>query len=181
MHRWICGLLIIGFLTACTITQPDPAPTSLPPTETSGPPTTTSLPPTEVSGPPTPTLVAEPILFGEVTFDGRECTVEGPEEVPRGVYYFILNDESDKNLQLWVNQIFEGKTFEDLLAWQDEPGVYVPPPTWIEHPRSTYSFEVERTVHFFDQAGNYAILVGGYNPSSLWFCEPFRVVEVEAE
>jgi hypothetical protein len=123
----------------------------------------------------------EPILFGEVTFDGTECTVEGPEEVSRGVYYFILNDESDKNLQLWINRILEGKTFEDLLNWQPEPGVYVPPPTWIEHPSSTYSFEAERTVHFLDQVGNYATLVGGYNPSSLWFCEPFRVVDVGAE
>ncbi len=36
-------------------------------------------------------------------------------------------------------------------------------------------------VHYLDQVGNYATLVGGYNPSSLWFCEPFRVVEVGAE
>jgi hypothetical protein len=126
---------------------------------------------------PTPTLVEEPILFGEVTFDGIECTVDGPEEVTRGVYYFILKDESDKRLQLWVNQILEDKTFNDLLDWQDEPGVYRSPPDWIAHPRSTFSYEAEKTVHYLDQVGNYATLVGGFNPSSLWFCEPFRVVE----
>jgi hypothetical protein len=167
VQRLICVVLLTGILMACTSSTPDAAPTS--------------LPPTEISGLPTPTLVDEPVLFGEVTFDGSECTVEGPDEVPRGVYYFILNDESDKKLQLWVNQILEGKTFEDLLGWQDEPGVYRPPPAWIEHPRSTYSFDAETTVHYLDQVGSYATLVGGYNPSSLWFCEPFRVVEVGSE
>lgn len=152
---------------ACAGSQPDSAPTSIPPAETSG-----LL---------TPTLVGEPILFGEVTFDGSECTVDGPDEVSRGAYYFILNDKSDKNLQLWINQILEGKTFEDLLDWQEEPGVYRAPPTWIEHPRSTYSLKSETTVHYLDQVGNYATLVGGFNPSSLWFCEPFRVVEIGAE
>lgn len=181
MHRWACYFLLLGFLTACSSTQSDTSPTFLLPTETSELLTPSSIPPTEESGPPTPTLVDEPILFGEVTFDGNECTVEGPEEVSRGVYYFILNDESDKNLQLWINHILEDKTFEDLLDWQPEPGVYVPHPSWIEHPRSTYSLEAKITVHFLDQVGNYATLVGGYNPSSLWFCEPFRVIEVEGE
>jgi hypothetical protein len=125
--------------------------------------------------------VDEPIFFGEVTFDGNKCTVEGSEVVTRGVYYFVLNDESDLNLQLWINQILDGKTFDDLLAWQDEPGVYLPPPPWIEHPQSRYSVEAETMVHYLDKVGLYATLVGGYNPSSLWFCEPFQVVEVRAE
>ena len=162
----MCGLLIVGFLTACTTSQPDSTPAT--------------IPTTQLSGPATPTLIDEPILFRVVTFDGRKCTVVGPEEVSRGVDYFILNDESDKNMQLWVNQILNDKTFEDLLDWQDEPGVYRAAPTWIEHPCSTYSYEVEKTVHYLDQVGSYATLVGSINPASLWFCEPFRVVEVGA-
>jgi hypothetical protein len=121
------------------------------------------------------------VLFGEVTFDGSGRTVEGPDEVEMGVYYFVLNDASDRKLQLWANQILEGKQFEDLLDWQGEPGAYRPPPSWIEHPRSTYSLDMETTIHFLDQAGEYGILVGSYSPSSLWFCEPFKVVETESD
>ena len=164
MNKWLFSLFLIIFLTACTTAQPDQAPATLSPTET------IAL--------PTPTLVDEPILFGEVTFDGKECTVAGPEEVSRGLYYFILNDESDTNLQLWLNQILEGKTFEDLLDWQEEPGVYRPAPNWIEHPRSMYFKDVDTIVHYLDQVGTYAILLGSYDPASLWFCEPFRVVQV---
>jgi hypothetical protein len=167
MKNTIYGSVALLLLTACAISKSVPA--------------STTVPPTESSNAPTPTLMDDPILFGEVTFDGNECTVAGPLEVPRGYYYFILNDMSDKNLQLWVNQILEGKTFEDLLDWQPEPGEYVPPPKWIEHPSTTYSVDAGTMVHVLDQVGVYTTLVGGYNPSSLWFCEPFRVVEADSD
>jgi hypothetical protein len=167
MYKWVCTLILITFLSACTALQPEPTPTSIPPTET--------------SSPPTPTLAPEPIFFGEVTFDGNECTMEGPEEVSRGRYYFILNNESDINLQIWINQLLEEKTFQDLVDWQEEPGVYLPPPKWIDHPRTMFSEEAGTLVHFLDKIGNYAILIGDSGQSSLWFCEPFSVVEVLAD
>jgi hypothetical protein len=110
-----------------------------------------------------------------VTFRDGECTVEGPEEVSRGIYYFSLIDESDTNLKVVINQLLDEKTFDDLLDWQGEPGVYRPAPSWIDHPRSIYS--EEGMVHYLDQVGNYAILLYSGYPSSLWFCEPFLVVE----
>jgi hypothetical protein len=179
-------LIIAVLLTSCcgvveepvlpTNTQPPP-----PLTETSGPPTLTPLPPTETSGPPTPTLITEPIHFGEVTFGGDGCTVEGPEEISRGIYYFSLIDESDIRHKLWINQLLDEKTFNDLLDWQEEPGVYRKAPPWIDHPRYSFSFELEKIIHYLDQVGNYAILLHSENPSSLWFCGPFRVVEVKTE
>ena len=167
MQRLMCFMLLLGLLAACSTARSEPSPVSIPPTET--------------GETPSPKPEDEPILFGVVTFDGNECTVEGPEEISKGIYYFTLNDKSDKNIQLWVNQILEDKTFEDLLNWQDEPGVYRAPPDWIEHPRSTFLAKAGRRVHYLDNVGNYATLVGGLNPASLWFCEPFRVVEVAEE
>ena len=169
----LLGILILLLVAGCNSYKAVP---EVQPIETS---TSSPLTPTNTSGPPTPTLVAELILFGEVTFDGTECTVNGPSEVPRGVYYFIFNDESDKNLEIWLNQILEGKTFEDLVDWQEEPGVYLPPPTWIIHPKRTYSFEAETSIFYLDQVGDYAILVGSLQ--NLYFCEPFRVVEAGSD
>jgi hypothetical protein len=174
-QKALWGILILLMLVGCNSYKDVP---EVQPIDTSTP---TPLTPTDTSGPPTPTLVEEPILFGEVTFDGNECTVEGPSEVPRGAYYFILNDESDKKLKVFLNQILEGKMFENLVDWQEEPGVYLSPPDWIHHPGTTYSFKTETTVHFLDQVGNYAIVVGDDLMKYLWFCEPFRVVAVGSE
>jgi hypothetical protein len=160
----MCFLLFLGLLTACSSAQSEPSPTPVPTTET--------------VVIPSPKPEDEPIFFGEVTFDGNECTVEGPGEVSTGKYYFTLDDQSDKKIQLWINQILEDKTFEDLLAWQEAPGVYRAPPDWIEHPSSTFSAKAGKRIYDLDKVGNYATLVGGFNPMSLWFCEPFRVVEI---
>ena len=129
----------------------------------------------------TPTLIDEPILYGEVTFKDGECTVVGPEEVERGIYYFTLSNESDHNLDIWLNQLLEGKTFDDLVSWQEEPGVYLPPPPWIVHPFRLSSGEVESWLYHLDQVGEYAVLIGDNNMTVLWFCDSFSVVEVSTD
>jgi hypothetical protein len=75
----------------------------------------------------------------------------------------------------------DDKTFDDLVDWQEEPGVYLLPPPWIDEPRSTHSFDAETTVHYLDQVGDYAVLIGDNLMTLLWFCEPFSVVEVSTE
>jgi hypothetical protein len=165
-------LIIVVLLTGCSGVVEE----TVQPTNTQPPP-----PPTETSVPPTPTPKDEPIFFGEVTFKDGECTLEGPEEVSTGKYYFNLIDESDTNLGLWINQLHDEKTFADLLDWQKEPGVYRSAPPWISHPSLSYSIELGKKLHIFDQVGNYAILLYSDNPSSLWFCAPFRVVEESSE
>jgi hypothetical protein len=128
--------------------------------------------------PPTPTLSDEPIYFGEVTFNkDNECTVDGPEEVTRGKYYFTLVNESDDDLMVFLNYLSDDKTIDDLVDWQEEPGVYLSPPPWVDHPFALYNFEVETEVHHLDQVGYYAVVVGDNLMRILWFCEPFNVVE----
>jgi len=102
---------------------PAAAPTPISPTAT----------PTPTSG-PLPGSVPEGI---EVTFDGNECTVSGQTESPIGEHSFILNDLSEMNSELWVLRLRNGKTFQDLLDEQGEPGVWWAKPSWVSHARHT--------------------------------------------
>ena len=62
-----------------------------------------------------------------VTFDGNECTYDGPETVPVGQITAKIENQSQKMFGLAIVTLDEGKTFEDLDAW---PSVDKPP--WAE-------------------------------------------------
>ena len=109
--KMVSLLLALLLMTACSSSQSSPTP--IPPTPI--PPTATPTPTSE----PLPGSVPEEI---EVTFDGNECTVSGPTELPIGEHSFILNDLSETNAELWVLRLRDGKTFQYLLDEQGERG-----------------------------------------------------------
>ena len=148
--------------------------------------TPTPIPPTT---PPEPTATAEPTPSPEpegivVTFDGRGCTVTGPTELPVGDQPFILIDNSDQEVDLWVSRLLDGKTLGDLIADQSAPGVWWPAPEWVEYSRLTSGplrnrqGEGEIWNYLVDVEGDYFIYVGHHTPEkkSLWFCAPLTVV-----
>ncbi len=164
--RFLIGCLLFVLLTGCTTTTPE-IPT-LEPTVIS----------TQTSIPPTPSL-HQPI---EVTFDGNECTVSGPTEIPTGNYPFVWNDLSEQqNTDFWVSRLLDGKTFQDLLDLQSEPGEYFPKPSWVVHSPGYYSFTAEVWVIILDEVGEHAIYLGGKNPLSIWHCASFQVFEDPSE
>jgi hypothetical protein len=59
----------------------------------------------------------------EVTFDGNDCIVSGPSELPPGEVITRFIDMTDLNAELWMVNLDEGKTFQDQLDLQSEPGV----------------------------------------------------------
>ncbi len=62
-----------------------------------------------------PSLEPLEVIF-EVTFDGKECIVEGPTEVSMGKYNHIFHNLTDKKgLKFWVGQMLDGKTYQYLL------------------------------------------------------------------
>ena len=114
MWTILITLLLVGY------GAPAATPTPIPQTAT----------PTPPSG-PLPGFVAEGI---EVTFDGIECTVSGPTELPIGEHSFVLKDLSGQNQVLYVSYLLDGKTFQDFLDEQpNEPDVYLPKPSWVIH------------------------------------------------
>lgn len=169
------------FATACTTSQPIATHTSLPPTLTSMPPTYTSLPPTHTSLPPTQL----PPPF-EVTFDGNECIIAVPAELPAGKYSFVLKDLSGADMDFYLSLINEGHTFQDLLDMQSEPGEFYPQPYWTHHPTKLaqkWDESYGGTVYTFllVEIGEYVSSVGRYDPDSNWYCAPFQIVEAPSE
>ena len=82
---------------------------------------------------PTSEPSPEPVVVevGDVIFDGTECTVSGSTELPPGRYSFVLKDLSEEDVHLFVSRLTDGKTFQDLLDLQSEPGEYVPEQDWL--------------------------------------------------
>jgi hypothetical protein len=137
---------------------------------------------TPTSG-PLPRDVAEGI---EVTFDGNECIVSGPTELSIGEHSFVLKDLSEQNAYLLVSLLHDGKTFQDWLDEQSEPGVFARP-SWVEFPsqlgapKKTNGGEV--WTYILRKEGEHFISVGEDLPDSkrLWFCSPLEVIEAPSE
>lgn len=135
----------------------------------------------------TPTLTPDPFAEAiEVIFDGKECVVIGPSELPVGKNSFILKDLSDKKVDIWVSLLSDGKTFQDLVDQQNEPGEYFPKPDWVHHTsfiRGGWNDLVEGAVFtfIFTNEGEHAIYVGGYRPETLWFCAPIMIIEASSQ
>ena len=178
-------LLIALFLvTACATKQLEPTSTPLSPTETSAPPTeppSTPLPePTNTSIPPT--QIPQPI---EVTYDGFGCTVTGPTEVPAGTLktFFIDQSDMDTNVSLWLVNLDDGKTTQDMIDGQPEPGVWWPKASWVHHDgrRSSQLVESEdgrvvATTWYLSKVGEHT-LICMQNPEIIWIAGPLMVVE----
>jgi hypothetical protein len=138
---------------------------------------------------PSRSLSAQPYI---ATFDGTACSASGPAELPPGEHSFILNNSSDLDVALEVAHFHPGKTLQDLLDIQKEPGVWWPKPSWLEYtsakgpPWSTDDGGIVRTYRTYIQA-DYVIYViifdFGNDPTEnkLWFCHQFSVVESPSE
>ena len=57
----------------------------------------------------------------EVSFDGSECTVAEPTEVPPGDHAFLLTDVSGRDdVGLYARKLVDGHTFQDALDIEKE-------------------------------------------------------------
>jgi hypothetical protein len=144
--------------------------------------TLTPFPPTAAPAPTSGSMIGSVI---EVTFDGTECTVSGSTELPIGEYSFVYKDLSEENVPFWVARLLDGRTFQDLLDLQSEPGEYYPKPSWTVYPSGSWTWNesIDAGVYTFslDKEGEYATAVGGDFPPSLWLCAPLWVIEAPSE
>ena len=131
-----------------------------------------------------PTAIAEI----EVAFDGNECTASGPSESVTGPHSFILNDLSDKEVELWASRLDEGKTVQDLLDEQGEPGEWWPKPSWFTHTQQARTVWINENggevwTYLLDEEGEYVVYVGidKLTEKKLWFCAQTLVVEAPVE
>ena len=132
---------------------------------------------------PTSEILPETIVKSEIMFDGNDCIVKGPAEVPAGEYTFIFIDQSDRNAELWVANISDGKTFQDLVDLQPGPGIDYPKPEFVHYDprisRETEELEgrrVDTCIYNLDVVGEHAIYCGSVQPNAgLWFGAPLIV------
>ena len=144
---------------------------------------TTAATPTPTSE-PLPETVAE----FEVTFDGNDCTVTGPTELPAGEHTFIFIDRSDMRGELWLVYLDDGKTFQNHLDLQSKPGEWYPKPSWAHYDlRVSLESEeledrrVDSSTWRLDRVGEHTILCYVPYPQKLWFVAPIIVVEAPSE
>ena len=102
---FLCTLLLITIgITACRTAQEAPD-------EPAASPTT--------KPPPLATLEARSADF-VIDFDDDGCTVVGPGSVQIGEYHFVVNNQSDLPLTLWVAPYIGEGSFEDHWTWREE-------------------------------------------------------------
>ena len=181
MQRTIFPLLVLMLVAACATTQPAPTSTPVPPTEL---PPTPLLEPTNTPRPlkPTKTPLSSPLF--EVLFDGTDCTVDGPTELPPGDYVFTFIDESDWKGEVYLINIDEDKTFQDNLDLQSEPGDWYAKQSWAHYDvdvSSLYDLPEDeasegRRVHTsawrLNKVAEHTILCFVDSPRKLWFAAP---------
>ena len=137
---------------------------------------------------PIPEVVDEPIL---VTFDGEGCYSSLPVALSTGEHSFVFVYTTEEGYALWTSRLLDGKTYQDVVALQSEPGEYILKPTWTEHPRRVGRAIWDESVGgyiktwAFDEEGEYVLDTGNGStasgPLSIWLCGSFQVVEAPSK
>jgi hypothetical protein len=122
------------------------------------------------------------VEVGDVIFNGTECNVSGPIELPPGRYSYVLKDLSEDDVTIFVGRLTAGKTFQDILDLQSEPGEYFPWQDWIKLAiESGVAWNKpdggEVHTYIFNSEGEYVVGLGSTSPAKRWFCAPFWVKE----
>jgi hypothetical protein len=125
--------------------------------------------------------VVKPIV---VTFTGEDCTVSGSTELPAGEHAFIFIDQSGLSGELYLVRLEEGKTFQDHLDGQSEPGEWYPKPPWVFYDdqvsiesEDTNDGRVDKSFWRLDNVGEHTILCYVDSPRLLWFAAPLFIVD----
>ena len=146
MRSFFCACLCL-FLSSCAGLPASKTPASASPSTGSPMSTLSAAPETlatvEPSAAPeqmpTPTvdhnLVSTVVASGpmiEVTFDGKECTMNGPSRIPVGGFVLKFNNLTDHSATPWLSRHYPGKTWQDVLDFLGPPGSYIDEtPGWI--------------------------------------------------
>lgn len=114
INTW-AGLMIITvvlILPACSPSsgeqpQSSPTPSAAPTKETSSEPSTLDI-----------LKELEPTF--NVHFDGEDCEVEGPSEIKKGEYLFVLHNQTDLPASVTIGSYFGDGSYQDHFQWREE-------------------------------------------------------------
>ena len=103
-------VMMVILIWACGPAQASPTP--IPPTATAEP--------TPIPVKPTETTASLPVL--DITFDGDECIIVGPDTIPQGKVTFIMHNPGDEEYIVDVIRFDEDKTWDDFVEFFGPPG-----------------------------------------------------------
>ena len=125
----------------------------------------------------------------EIKYSGDDCKVTGPTKVSAGEHTFKFIQSSDLKGELYLIYLRDGKTFQDLLDGQSEPGEWYQRPSWYDYD-TRVSFEYETvednrviiaTIKL-DKVGEHAIICIVRLPQKqFWLVAPVTVEEISSE
>lgn len=142
------------------------------------------------SSAPLPTSTPEPSIdMGDVSYDGTDCDVNLPDEIPPGRYSLTWVDNSDLDLHIYVSRLTDGHTYEELIGGQNgsdnDPYEFMVRPEWLRHaiePGSAKEAPGGGEIHtYILREGEHAVYVARESPFYLWICAPLRVVDGSSE
>ena len=123
------------------------------------------------------TIVASGPMI-EVSFNGTECILNGPSEIPLGPLVVKFTNSTGHIATPWVARNYPGKTWEDILDWIDTHPSETP--GWIAILGYDFSVSETSTVSYrqyhLDLKAEYHIVAESLT-DQFWPCGPFLVVE----
>ena len=109
------------------------------------------------------------------TFDGEQCTYEGPTELSAGEVEFVTHNETSQSLWFFFARLDEGKTIEDLIEYNQD-GTDVPSWTtnvWAQT-RSPAGISSEPITRFVEP-GLHSLTCGTWTPYQAYTGSTFTV------
>jgi hypothetical protein len=94
----------------------------------------------------------------DITFDGQKCGYDGPVIIGEGTVVVALSNLSDRPTQLNVVKLDEGKTWQDMLDHQGEPGSYNSLPRWASRLSGSASVDEPDEREYTFEPGMHAVI-----------------------
>ena len=106
----------------------------------------------------------------QLTFDGEQCTYEGPSELSAGEIEIVFHNESSEDIAFEFVRLDEGRTTQDMIDDLEPDGAFRPPWTvdvWFQNRISAHasSIPAPRTL----QPGLHTLVCGTWTPLQGYF------------
>ena len=144
--------------------------------------TTAATPTTATTTPPTTEATAAPGAAATVTYDGTNCTYDGPDEFTAGPLDITYVNDSDQDVGLHIARLFDDTDFEeymtDMLAGTDVDPISETV-LWLNRGFEGLENRGELSENLTTVAGRHAptcVKFTGDGPPSEWFFTPLIAV-----
>jgi hypothetical protein len=120
------------------------------------------------------------------TFDGNDCRMTGPSELPVGEHPILSVDNSGIYAEFTCNRFLNGKSYQDLLDAQPSPGEFFERPSFVtEIQLIDFEWNKSRRGYVstfnFDTPGDYSCYFWKRQQAQsagTWLCGPIKILKI---